>query len=66
MVFRKGGRLNIDEQWTYNGLNVEVVDSFNHVGTVFRYNEEDVYLQFSVSQYRLMWTYKYNITQNKT
>jgi len=28
--------------------------------------EEDVYLQSSVSQYRLMWTYKYNITQNKT
>jgi len=29
-------------------------------------NEEEVYLQISVSQYRLMWTYKYNITQNKT
>ena len=27
---------------------------------------EEVYLQISVSQYRLMWTYKYNITQNKT
>ena len=27
--------------------------------------EEEVYLQISVSQYRLMWTYKYNITQNK-
>ena len=28
--------------------------------------EEEVYLQISVSQYRLMETYKYNITQNKT
>ena len=28
--------------------------------------EEEVYLQISVSQHRLMWTYKYNITQNKT
>jgi len=28
--------------------------------------EEEVYLQISVSQYRLMWTYMYNSTQNKT
>ena len=32
------GRLKIDEKWTYNGLNVEVVDSFNYLGTVFKYN----------------------------
>ena len=38
MVFRKRGRLKIDEKWTYNGLNVEVVDSFNYLGTVFIYN----------------------------
>jgi len=38
MVFRKRGRLNIDEKWTYSGLNVEVVDSFNYLGTVFKYN----------------------------
>jgi len=30
--------LKIDEKWTYNGLNVEVVDSFNYLGTVFIYN----------------------------
>ena len=35
MVFRKRGRLKIDEKWTYNGLNVEVVDSFNYLGTFF-------------------------------
>jgi len=28
--------------------------------------EEEVYLQTSVRQYWFMWTYKYNITQNKT
>ena len=28
--------------------------------------DEEVYLQISVSQYWLMWTYMYNITQNKT
>ena len=38
MVFRKRGRLKIDEKWTYNGLNVEVVDSFNYFGTGFKYN----------------------------
>ena len=32
------GRLKIDEKWTYHGLNVEVVDSFNYLGTVFKYN----------------------------
>ena len=34
MVFRKRGRLKIDEKWTYNGLNVEVVDKFQ----LFRYS----------------------------
>ena len=38
MVFRKRRRLKIGEKWTYNGLNVEVVDSFNYLGTVFKYN----------------------------
>ena len=28
----------MDEKWTYNGLNVEVVDSFNYLCTVFKYN----------------------------
>jgi len=23
----------MDEKWTYSGLNVEVVDSFNYLGT---------------------------------
>ena len=34
----KRRRLKIDEKWTYTGLNVEVVDSFNYLGTVFKYN----------------------------
>ena len=35
--------------------------------TVVNIEEEgEVYLQISVSQYRLMWTYKYNITQTNT
>ena len=29
MVFRKRERLKIDEKWTYNGINVEVVNNFN-------------------------------------
>jgi len=35
MVLRKRGRLMIDERWTYNGLNVEVVDCFNYLGIFF-------------------------------
>ena len=38
MVCRKRRRLKIGEKWTYKGLNVEVVDSFNYLGTVFKYN----------------------------
>ena len=29
MVFRKRERLKIDEKWTYTGITVEVVNSFN-------------------------------------
>jgi len=34
--------------------------------SAYEEEEEEVYLQISVRQYRLMRTYKYNITQNKT
>jgi len=33
MVFRKTGR-------TYNGMGVEVVDSFNYLGTLLSYNRK--------------------------
>lgn len=32
IVFRKRGRLHENEQWTYSGDNIEVVDSFNYLG----------------------------------
>ena len=38
MVFRKRGELKWDEKWTYNGIGVEVVDSFNYLGTLLSYN----------------------------
>ena len=37
MVFRKRGGLLPDEKWTYNGQNIEVVNDFNYLGTVFNY-----------------------------
>lgn len=37
MVFRKRGRLLPNESWTYGGQNIEVVDDFNYLGTVFNY-----------------------------
>ena len=27
----------IDESWTYNGRNLEIVSNFNYLGTVFNY-----------------------------
>ena len=38
MVFRKRGNLKRNEAWTYNGVNVDVVDCFNYLGTIFSYN----------------------------
>lgn len=37
MVFRKRGRLQPTEHWTYNGQIIEVVNDFNYLGTVFNY-----------------------------
>ena len=37
MVFRKRGGLLPDEKWTNNGQNIEVVNNFNYLGTVFNY-----------------------------
>ena len=37
VVFRKRGKLLPDEHWTYNGIEIDVVDSFNYLGTVFNY-----------------------------
>lgn len=37
MVFRKRGGLLRNESWTYNGVNIDVVNDFNYLGTVFNY-----------------------------
>ena len=37
MVFRRRGNTRPDENWHYGGSNLEVVDQFNYLGTVFSY-----------------------------
>ena len=37
MVFRYRGRLLRGENWTYNNQEIEVVDEFNYLGTIFKY-----------------------------
>lgn len=37
VVFRKRGRLYANENWTYNGTELEVVNDFNYLGVVFNY-----------------------------
>ena len=38
MVFRNRGKLNEREQWFYNGIRIEVVNTFNYLGLLFYYN----------------------------
>ena len=38
MVFRKRGGIKQEEKWSYDGANLEVVDTFNYLGNVFSYN----------------------------
>ena len=37
MVFRKRGKIRNDEKWFYCDNVLEVVDNFNHLGSVFNY-----------------------------
>ena len=36
LFFKRGGLLN-NESWSYKGDNIEVVNDFNYLGTVFNY-----------------------------
>jgi len=36
-VFRKRGPVKSSEKWTYNNCNLEIVNNFNYLGTVFNY-----------------------------
>ena len=38
VVFNNGGRLKDNEEWTYNGNQLEVVDEFNYFGLLLGYN----------------------------
>ena len=34
LIFHKGGRLNLNCEWVYNGNNIDVVNTFNYLGIV--------------------------------
>ena len=40
MDFRNRGTLLRNERWLYNGVAIEVVDNFNYLGTVIRFNSK--------------------------
>ena len=37
VVFRKRGPLRRGERWTYDNVNIKVVNDFNNLGTIFNY-----------------------------
>ena len=37
VVFRKRGGLFNNEKWTYDGVQLDAVNNFNYLGTVFNY-----------------------------
>jgi hypothetical protein len=38
LVFRNGGKVNDKEKWTYDGKNLEIVNTFNYLGMLFNFN----------------------------
>ena len=37
MIFRKRGGIRYEDNWNYNGINLEVVTDFDYLGAVFNY-----------------------------
>ncbi|XP_033731490.1 uncharacterized protein LOC117321133 [Pecten maximus] len=40
VVFRKGGKVKDNETWTYNGINISVVDQFCYLGFLLKFNNK--------------------------
>lgn len=49
VVFRKHGNVTENERWVYNNNEIEIVDNFNYLGTVFNYNGSFVFNQETLS-----------------
>jgi hypothetical protein len=37
-VFRNNGKLHHNKSWTYNNVNLEIVNEFKYLGVLFNYN----------------------------
>ena len=53
VVFRKQGRLLPNDQWSYDGQNIEVVTIFNYFGTIFNYTGNFALYQKHLASYYL-------------
>ena len=38
VVFRNGGQLKVCEKWMYENQNIEIVDEFNYLGILLKFN----------------------------
>ena len=44
-MFRNGGKLHHNESWTYNNVNLEIVNEFKYLGVLFNYNGKFLNMQ---------------------
>lgn len=50
VVFRKGGRVHVEEKWYYNNKEIEVVDNFTYLGVLLNFNGKYNMLQQKLSE----------------
>ena len=42
MIFRNGGNIRGNENWTYQGEEIEIVQQFSYLGMNFNYNGKSI------------------------
>ena len=50
VVFRNGGKMNVNEKWFYDNKEIKIVDRFTYLGVLLNYNGSYNILQYKLSE----------------
>jgi hypothetical protein len=50
VVFRNGGKMNVNEKWFYDNKEIKIVDRFTYLGVLLNYNGSYNILQNKLSE----------------